>query len=114
MGLVAAWGRYPFVVAEALKKQGYRVVCLGVVRHADPALAQVCDEFRWIGLGKLGGAIWLDAKQLKQLAHNPPPGYELVPNIRDNIDSIITIMEHGRANDSTAESLPIESLLPPS
>ena len=57
VGIVAAWGRYPLVVVQALKRQGYRVVCLGVAQHADPVLADMCDEFRWIGLGKLGGAI---------------------------------------------------------
>jgi DUF1009 family protein len=36
---------------------GFRVQCLGAKGHADPALAAVCDDFRWIGLGKLGGAI---------------------------------------------------------
>ena len=57
IGLIAGWGRYPVVVAETLKRQGYEVYCLGVVGHADPALADVCDDFRWIGLAKLGRAI---------------------------------------------------------
>jgi len=57
IGLVAGWGRYPLVVAEALRSRGHRVYCLGVVGEADPRLAQWCDVFRWIGLGKLGRAI---------------------------------------------------------
>lgn len=57
IGILAGWGRYPFVVAEALKGAGFEVYCLGVKDHADPALAQVADEFGWIGLAKLGGAI---------------------------------------------------------
>ncbi|MCR4410823.1 MAG: UDP-2,3-diacylglucosamine diphosphatase LpxI [Thermoguttaceae bacterium] len=57
VGLVAGWGRYPIVVAEALKRQGASVYCLGVAGHADPAIAQWCEDFTWIGLGRLGRAI---------------------------------------------------------
>jgi DUF1009 family protein len=57
IGLVAGWGRYPLVIAESLTRQGYEVYCLGARQHADPALAEVCHDFDWIGLGKLGGAI---------------------------------------------------------
>jgi DUF1009 family protein len=57
IGLLAGWGRYPIVVAEALRRRGHRVVGLGVRDHADPMLAELCDEFKWIGLGTVGGAI---------------------------------------------------------
>lgn len=57
IGLVAAWGRLPVVVAQALRRQGYRVCCLGVADHADPMLRAICDEFAWIGWGSLGKAI---------------------------------------------------------
>jgi DUF1009 family protein len=57
IGLLAGWGRYPLVVAEALKRRGHRVVGLGVRDHADPALEALCDDFAWIGLGTVGGAI---------------------------------------------------------
>ncbi len=57
VGLLAGWGRYPQVVAETLREQGYQVYCLGVKDHIDPALADVCHDFRTIGLGKLGAAI---------------------------------------------------------
>ena len=57
IGLVAGWGRYPLIVAESLRGQGYRVVGLGVRDHADPALVALCDEFSWIGLATVGGAI---------------------------------------------------------
>ena len=56
-GLLAGWGRYPIVVAEALQRQGRQVYCLGVVGHADGQLAGMCERFRWIGLAKLGRAI---------------------------------------------------------
>ncbi len=57
IGLLAGWGRYPLVIAESLKRQGCETYCLGLAGHADPALAERCCEFRWIGLAKLGQAI---------------------------------------------------------
>ena len=56
IGLLAAWGRFPIVVAESLKRNGHRVCCLGVKDHADRMLANICDEFDWVGLAKLGQA----------------------------------------------------------
>ena len=55
-GLIAAWGRYPVLLARALKKAGHEVVCLGVVNLADPELEKICDVFRWSGLAKFGSA----------------------------------------------------------
>jgi len=57
VGLVAGWGRYPIVVAQALRCQGHEVFCLGIKGHADPALAELVDDMHWVGLGKLGAAI---------------------------------------------------------
>lgn len=57
IGLVAGWGRFPIVVVEALKRQGYQVYCVGVKDHADPVLRDICDGFQWIGAAKLGGML---------------------------------------------------------
>lgn len=57
VGLLAGWGRLPIVVAEALRRQGRPVCCLGVKDHADPVLAELCDAFQWLGLARLGSAI---------------------------------------------------------
>lgn len=57
IGLLAGWGRYPLVVAHALKRRNCYVCCLGVKDHADPQLAELCDDFTWIGAAKLGQAI---------------------------------------------------------
>ncbi|MBX9789473.1 MAG: UDP-2,3-diacylglucosamine diphosphatase LpxI [Pirellulales bacterium] len=57
IGLFAGWGTYPITIARSLRENGYSVYCLGVKDHADPAIAQWCDEFRWVGLAKLGAAI---------------------------------------------------------
>ena len=56
VGLLAAWGRYPIVVAEELRRQGYDTYCLGVKDHADPELAKHCTAFDWVGVGKIGAA----------------------------------------------------------
>jgi DUF1009 family protein len=57
VGLAAGWGRYPLLVAEALRRQGHPVIGLGVKDHADPALQGWCAEYQELGLGKLGAAI---------------------------------------------------------
>ena len=57
IGLVAGWGRYPLVVAEALGRQGYSVCGLGIKEHADESLIRLCDEFTWVGLARMGAAI---------------------------------------------------------
>jgi DUF1009 family protein len=55
-GLLAAWGRYPIVIAQTLRQRGVRVVCIGVKGHADPQLRTHCDEYVELGMGKLGAA----------------------------------------------------------
>jgi len=57
IGLLAAWGRFPVLVAEALRRQNYHVSCIGVVDMADPELRTICQDFQWVGWGSLGGAI---------------------------------------------------------
>jgi UDP-2,3-diacylglucosamine hydrolase len=57
IGMLAGWGRYPLVVAEALRRAGYETYCLGVAGYADPQLAEVCHHFRWSGLARFGRAI---------------------------------------------------------
>lgn len=57
MGLIAGWGRYPIVVAQALKRQGYEVHCTAIKDHVDPQLAPLCDSFLALGIGKFGAAM---------------------------------------------------------
>jgi len=59
IGLLAGWGRFPFAVAEALRRQGKSVAGIGIRDHADPQLAQLCDHFDWIGLGGIGRTVRL-------------------------------------------------------
>jgi DUF1009 family protein len=57
IGLVAGWGRFPIVVAQSLKLQGYAVHCVGLHGHADPALREICDSFLSSGPARLGAHI---------------------------------------------------------
>ena len=57
IGLVAGWGRFPVVVAQALKARGCEVHCVGLKNHADAALASVCDSFVMSGVARLGQQI---------------------------------------------------------
>lgn len=58
IGLLAGWGRFPVVVAAALRREGYSVHCLGVREHADrAALETFCDNFEWVGIGRAGMAV---------------------------------------------------------
>jgi hypothetical protein len=54
---MAGWGRYPLLIVEALRRQGSQIFCLGVVGHADPMLAEICQDFKWSGLARFGAAI---------------------------------------------------------
>jgi DUF1009 family protein len=57
IGLVAGWGRFPLLVAQALARRGYRVACVALRHHADRALEYVCDDVHWLGIAKLGGQL---------------------------------------------------------
>lgn len=58
VGLVAGWGRFPVVVAEAIRRQGHELFCLGIRDHADaPGLAAICSDYHEVGLAQLGAAI---------------------------------------------------------
>jgi DUF1009 family protein len=57
IGLLAGYGRFPILFAQAARRNGYRVVCVGIRDAAPPELRQSTDSFRWIGIAKLGGMI---------------------------------------------------------
>ena len=57
IGLIAGWGRYPLIIADALRMRNYRVFCLGIDGHADRALADVCYDFKRVGLARMGSQI---------------------------------------------------------
>jgi DUF1009 family protein len=63
LGLIAGNGRLPFLVGHAYgSKAGHRVVAVGFKGDTDPTLADLVDEFTWIGVGQLGRLIRLFKK----------------------------------------------------
>jgi len=57
IGLLAGSGWFPILFAEAARRQGLRVACVGVRYEATGALADLCDSFEVVGVTKLGGMI---------------------------------------------------------
>jgi DUF1009 family protein len=57
LGLIAGNGRFPFLVARAVRKKGRRVVAVGIREEAFPELEAEVDELHWVGLGQLGKCI---------------------------------------------------------
>ncbi|HEV7281324.1 MAG TPA: UDP-2,3-diacylglucosamine diphosphatase LpxI [Pirellulaceae bacterium] len=57
VGLIAGWGRFPIVVAQALKARGCEVYCVGIFGHCDAELRNLCDDYVEMGPAKLGGHI---------------------------------------------------------
>lgn len=68
IGLIAGWGRFPIVVAEALRAQGFEIYCLGISGHADPILSEICDHYQVAGVARLGGHIRYFRRHQVQLA----------------------------------------------
>ena len=54
IGLIAGWGRYPVVIAQALKAAGHAVYCVGLKNHADPQLKDICDGYYASGVAHMG------------------------------------------------------------
>ena len=56
-GLISGWGNFPLLIAQALKKEGHKVFCVGVSGHANSKLlSEICDDYREIGLGRFAKA----------------------------------------------------------
>lgn len=57
IGLLAGSGRFPILFAEAAKRQGFDVACVGIRYEASEELRSLCTSFESIGVSKLGGMI---------------------------------------------------------
>lgn len=57
VGLLAGWGRFPVLFAEAARRQGYAVYGMGILGMASPELGAICHRFRLAPLARLGRAI---------------------------------------------------------
>lgn len=52
IGLIAGNGRFPFLVAEEIKKSGEKVVCIALKDITDAELENICDKTFWLSVGK--------------------------------------------------------------
>lgn len=57
LGLIAGNGRFPFLVAEAARRQGRRTVLIRLKEETDPGLEALVDETHEVSLGQLGSCI---------------------------------------------------------
>jgi DUF1009 family protein len=57
IGLLAGSGRFPILFAEAAKRQGLPVACVGIRYEASDELAAICDSFDVAGVSKMGRVI---------------------------------------------------------
>ena len=59
LGIIAGAGRFPFMVADAARRDRRHVVVVALRGLADPALADHADAFHWSGLARLGAWVRL-------------------------------------------------------
>jgi len=57
LGLIAGNGQFPFLVADAARRQGRRVVAIGIREETFPGLEGRVDALHWVSLGQLGRCI---------------------------------------------------------
>ncbi len=72
-GVIAGAGKFPNMVIEGAKKAGHRVVVLGLKEIADPALADIADEFHWVRPLRLGE--WIRTFNRAGVKHAVMAGY---------------------------------------
>lgn len=57
LGLIAGNGRFPFLVAEAARRAGRRVVAVKIREETDPGLDELVGDCHEVSLGQLGRCI---------------------------------------------------------
>ena len=93
VGLLAGWGRFPVVFAEAVRRQGLFLAGLGIDGMYPPELPALCDDFGVTPLARLGRAIRYFRRQKveqivmagkveKQLLFHPLRILKLLPDWR--------------------------------
>lgn len=93
IGLLAGGGRFPILFAEAARRQGLSVACVGIRDEASDELRALCDRFEVVGVSKLGGMIRafqrmgvrrivMAGKVHKHVMHTPLRVLRLMPDWR--------------------------------
>ena len=67
LGLIAAGGRLPVLVAEGMKAAGHTVHCVGLVGQYESDLPDLCDDFSEAGALRLGA--WAKALRKFGVSH---------------------------------------------
>ena len=62
VGLLAGAGRFPISFAEAARREGHHVYCVGVMGMAPPELRSICYSYVEAPLARIGRAITLFKK----------------------------------------------------
>jgi len=57
IGILAGWGRYPVMIAEAVRRHGGRTAVLAIRGHADADLEPLADVYGTVGVAEIGGAV---------------------------------------------------------
>jgi DUF1009 family protein len=93
IGLLAGSGRFPILFAEAARRSGIPVACVGIRYEASDELRVLCDQFELVGVSKLGGMIRafkrmgvkrivMAGKVTKAVMHTPLRVVRLMPDLR--------------------------------
>jgi DUF1009 family protein len=93
VGLLAGSGRFPILFAEAARRQGLPVACVGVKYEASEELVGLCQSFDVVGISKLGRMIRtfqrrgvhrivMAGKVTKSVMYTPWRAVQLCPDYR--------------------------------
>ena len=93
IGLLAGSGRFPILFAEAARRQGYEIACVGIRYEAPEELKSLCQSFEYVGVSRLGGMIRafkrrgvreivMAGKVTKSVMYTPMCCVRLMPDLR--------------------------------
>lgn len=93
IGLLAGSGRFPILFADAARRQGLRVACVGIKYEAPDELRELCESFQLVGVARLGGMIRafrrlgvrrivMAGKVTKNVIYTPWRMVQLMPDFR--------------------------------
>jgi UDP-2,3-diacylglucosamine hydrolase len=111
IGLLAGSGRFPILFAEAAKRQGLSVACVGIKYEFPEELRALCDSFQVVGIARLGGMIRafrhmgvrrivMAGKVTKNVMYTPWRMLQLCPDLR-----MIQWWYRGKRADNRDDSL---------
>lgn len=93
IGMIAGNGILPILVARGAREAGYKVCCVGLSKQFRPELPSECDDFKKVGLAKIGS--WVrqlkkwdveDAVMVggvgKQVMHDPLRLFRIMPDAK--------------------------------